>query len=59
MLVLCADGLIPGVVYGKDNDGNDQRIMITIPHLVLAREVRNMKKRYVHVYYVMYRQCAS
>lgn len=35
-----AAGLIPGVVYGNDDDGNVLKTMVTIPEKVLRREIR-------------------
>ncbi len=45
------DGLIPGVVYGKDDDGNVLKVMVSVPIKDLVKELRKQGKSFENTIY--------
>jgi large subunit ribosomal protein L25 len=49
--VTTVDGYIPGVIYGKDDDGNVLKMLVTVPVKDLMRELRSKGKSFENTLY--------
>ncbi len=50
-LFLCVEMLVPGVLYGKDSDGNNVPITIATSKIVIVRELRSKKIQFENTLY--------